>query len=690
MTNRTLGKEKAPICIELNKPPLDPAFEEEMKQLRYALLLSKIKTTLEKEHQNDPNCNVSGSKDEHGREIDSDKEDESDEEDEDDTDVEDADDEHDDDDDDNDDNDDLGNDRDKRADPNYDSKSPLLIGPDCDTFPQRSPLEKFPSDSDDTKEASQQDKEISTAHPEDLSRAIIPHIQPMDETPIKREEALVREGKMDASPILLSSASGGKKEAPPQDEQMDTSPTNVEEDSSPESPRIIMNLMRETVHAAETIHQQYLTLRQRDTKALEDLSKKVDLLMAAQTQSQPPPQEQPQPPPQAQPDQQFNDKVAKKLYDFHTTINKVARQQHELKHSHFSLKERVDLACTKIDTSQDNTYQLGQYALQILGYIQDILIAVNKSSNVPPTTCADDAKKGEKRNNDDKDKDDDHPRDNMRERSPRETPKERRSPSHTPRDSGQRNTKSSHPPSKSRGHHSSQSRYYSNRGRSQPRSLKPRQSYDSEAQYIFTGLSKREKDEPETETHEEQQSSEKCFEGYNVPVWLKTKDNHTRQHHISTQNERIKRENRELWAKHEEEVRRREHELEERERVKKLIEDLSNVTKNSPQGVIYNAAFKVHTESEKSYKAGMNYFELISWWKAGIVEGRNIREADNNYTSMNIKGKHEDLVKTNPIKIFRKRINEEIDFTRMLKQQKERDTREHEEAEQQKSKLLEL
>ncbi|XP_019196141.1 PREDICTED: pheromone-processing carboxypeptidase KEX1-like [Ipomoea nil] len=110
MTNRTLGKDKAPLCIELNKPPLDPAVEEELKQLRYALLLSKIKTSLEKDHQNDPNCNVSGSKDEHGREIKDDKSN-SDEEDEDNTDndAEDADDEHDDNDDDNDDGDNMGN-----------------------------------------------------------------------------------------------------------------------------------------------------------------------------------------------------------------------------------------------------------------------------------------------------------------------------------------------------------------------------------------------------------------------------------------------------------------------------------------------------------------------------------------------------------------------------------------------------
>ncbi|XP_019171358.1 PREDICTED: uncharacterized protein LOC109166915 [Ipomoea nil] len=69
VTHRTLGKEKAPICIELNKPPLDPAFVEETKEFRYALLLSKVKTELERTHQNDPACNVSGLKDDEGKEI---------------------------------------------------------------------------------------------------------------------------------------------------------------------------------------------------------------------------------------------------------------------------------------------------------------------------------------------------------------------------------------------------------------------------------------------------------------------------------------------------------------------------------------------------------------------------------------------------------------------------------------------
>ncbi|XP_019153464.1 PREDICTED: microtubule-associated protein 1B-like [Ipomoea nil] len=69
VTHRTFGKDKAPVCNELNKPLLDPVFEEEMKEFRYALLLSKVKTELERTHQNDPACNVSGSKDDEGKEI---------------------------------------------------------------------------------------------------------------------------------------------------------------------------------------------------------------------------------------------------------------------------------------------------------------------------------------------------------------------------------------------------------------------------------------------------------------------------------------------------------------------------------------------------------------------------------------------------------------------------------------------
>ncbi|XP_019172453.1 PREDICTED: glutamic acid-rich protein-like [Ipomoea nil] len=496
MTNRTLGRDKAPICIELNKPPLDP----------------------------------------------------------------------------------LGNEGAQEADP--EDSHTILIGPDYDTYPQRSPLRSLPSDSDDL-------EEVSTSHLEDLSRAIVPLIQPIDETPIKQGKESMREGKLEASPILLSSASGGKREAPPQDDHMDTSPTNIEEESPAESPRTIMNFMRGTVHSAETIHRQYLALREKDTKVMDDLCKKVDFLIAAQSKPRSPPPAQPQPQQQSQSDHKLLERMTKKLYDLEASLNKVARQQHEIKHSHFGLKERVDLACTKIDTYQDNSYQLGEYALQILGYAQDILLTINKVSSIPSTTCADDAKKGEKRN-DDKDEDDDQPRDSMKDQA-REA---RHSPSRTPRDYDQRNTNPSHPPSKSRGYHSSKSRYH---GRYQSsKQIKPRQSFGSEAKYIFTGLPKREHTKLRQKLMRDnkvtmdgignfvdfvpyEEGSGKRFEGCNNPIWLKTKDNYTRQNHMSTQNERIKRANKELWRKHDEERKRKEDEAMERERIRNLIEDLSNM-----------------------------------------------------------------------------------------------------------------
>ncbi|XP_019183744.1 PREDICTED: glutamic acid-rich protein-like [Ipomoea nil] len=63
LTNRSIAKGKAPISFDIKKPPLDPIFEAEMKELREAMRLSKIKTELEKLHQNDPNCSISGTKD---------------------------------------------------------------------------------------------------------------------------------------------------------------------------------------------------------------------------------------------------------------------------------------------------------------------------------------------------------------------------------------------------------------------------------------------------------------------------------------------------------------------------------------------------------------------------------------------------------------------------------------------------
>ncbi|XP_019153496.1 PREDICTED: protein starmaker-like [Ipomoea nil] len=63
ITNRSLGKDKAPVCINIVKPSFDdPAFEAEMKNLKDAMRLSKIKTELEKLYKNDPHCSVSGTK----------------------------------------------------------------------------------------------------------------------------------------------------------------------------------------------------------------------------------------------------------------------------------------------------------------------------------------------------------------------------------------------------------------------------------------------------------------------------------------------------------------------------------------------------------------------------------------------------------------------------------------------------
>ncbi|XP_019173854.1 PREDICTED: prostatic spermine-binding protein-like [Ipomoea nil] len=125
-----------------------------MKELRYAMLLSKIKTDLEKSHQNDQNCDVSGSKDDNGREIndesDENKEEEKEDEEDEDTDDADADDENDDDDDDADDDDNHNG-----GDPKYDSDSPLLIGPDYGAaVPERSSSRNSSSRSDDKREAS--------------------------------------------------------------------------------------------------------------------------------------------------------------------------------------------------------------------------------------------------------------------------------------------------------------------------------------------------------------------------------------------------------------------------------------------------------------------------------------------------------------------------------------------------------
>ncbi|XP_019172472.1 PREDICTED: cation channel sperm-associated protein 2-like [Ipomoea nil] len=95
VTNHTIGKDKAPICIELTKLPLDPVFEEEMK---------------DGDDKNDENDD----------ENDADEEDDE---------KKDDDDEHDDDDSDNDDDDDDNS--------GYDSESPIIGN--TKYIPDRSP-----------------------------------------------------------------------------------------------------------------------------------------------------------------------------------------------------------------------------------------------------------------------------------------------------------------------------------------------------------------------------------------------------------------------------------------------------------------------------------------------------------------------------------------------------------------------
>ncbi|XP_019150662.1 PREDICTED: probable ATP-dependent helicase PF08_0048 [Ipomoea nil] len=604
---------------------MDPVTEAELKQLRYIMLLSKIKAKMAEDHPRDPKGSASGTKDVHGNEIEEEDEEENEDDNNDDETEDDNSGTDDTDDDDNDDNNNQQGGESAEEEEPEDSHT-ILVETDYVNCPQRPPLLKIPSEDEDSDEA-------SSKNPVHSSRAIIPHL---NEFVQQQHNLPAHEDRKEASPEHGHSMHGENPEAPHHDEHRNSSPTHIEDDSIAESPRTIMNLMRETVHSAELIHKQYLALREKDTRVLNDLCQKVNLLLDVQSQPQQP----------NLPHDKTLKQLVKRVSDLEESSNKVARQQHEIKHSHYSLKERVDLACTKIDTYQDNSYQLGEYALQILGYAQDILLAISQIPSVPPTACADDAKKGENRN-DDRDKDDDNQprRDNTKEKS-----SEKRVSPH--KVSGHKNP--SHPPPKSRGQSHDQRRH----GRTQD--SEARQSFGSEAKYFFTGLSRRDQVKLRQRLMKNtsvtmdgignfvdyvpyEEGSGKRFEGCNNPIWLKKKDNHTRQNYMSTQNERIKRQNKELWEKHDEEIRRREDEARERERIKNLIEDLSNVTKDSPQNVMHNAAFKVHKESGKSYQEGMNSFELISWWKSGIVEGNNIREAYNNYTGLNIKGGYEEL-----------------------------------------------
>ncbi|XP_019173813.1 PREDICTED: aspartic and glutamic acid-rich protein-like [Ipomoea nil] len=322
VTHRTLGKEKVPIYIELNKPPLDPAFVEEMKEFRYALFLSKVKTELERTHQNDPACNVSGLKDDEGKEIehedestsenetseansdsdngtDENPENEEDDEDEDEKSGDEQDDSHGDGGDDDDDDEgkadnnnlgDDGSDDDDNDDGNsdYDSESPIIGN--TEDIPERSPA---PSSSPP--------KECPTR---ELPLAMLP---PLPDT--------ARDDNMDASP---------------RDENREASRHALDQEPGMDylSPEHIMHQMLNTVFNAELIHKQYLHHREKDSRNIADLSAKVDRMM--QTMSRPQPNT-------SIPDTQ--DRLAHELSQQRAILDKIAKEQHALKLAHFGLKE---------------------------------------------------------------------------------------------------------------------------------------------------------------------------------------------------------------------------------------------------------------------------------------------------------------------------------------------------------------
>ncbi|XP_019179193.1 PREDICTED: uncharacterized protein LOC109174410 [Ipomoea nil] len=282
VTNRTLGKDKTPICIELSKPPLDPIFEEEMKEFRYALLLSKVKMELERTHQNGPACNVSESKDDEGKEIadvaedertnaenesnsGDDKNDENDEE----VDADEENDEKKDDDDENDD-DDSGDDDDDDDNLGYDSESPIIGN--TEYIPDRSPAPR----SSPPKDNSPRDSSHSMPPPR-YSEAIANQVRD------DKMEASPRDGKLEASPrelpFVFEHRSSLRKpmliypKRGPTLEQLD--------------PENIMHQILNTVRQAELIYQQYLIHREHDSLTLANLCDKVDQLMKTRSQQQP-------------------------------------------------------------------------------------------------------------------------------------------------------------------------------------------------------------------------------------------------------------------------------------------------------------------------------------------------------------------------------------------------------------------
>ncbi|XP_019197753.1 PREDICTED: probable ATP-dependent helicase PF08_0048 [Ipomoea nil] len=481
VTHRTLGKEKAPICIELNKPPLDPSFVEEMKEFRYALLLSKVKTELERTHQNDPACNVRGLKDDEGKEIENEDErssgndiseansdsdgnandegqgneedaenDEDDEDDDEKSDNEQNNDDDDDDDEGKDDNNDHGdndsdNDDEYDGDSGYDSES-SVIG-NTEHIHERSPS---PSSSPRKENP-----------PCDSSLAVpLPHPD------------IARDDNKDASPH------DENREASPQAQQFPSeprgvlrNPMNPYPDQEPGidylSPEHIMHQMLNALFNAEIIHKQYLDHREKDSRNIVDHSAKVDHLMQTMSHRQP-----------SSSKSNTHDKLAHELHQQRAILDKIAKEQHALKHTQFGLKDRVDLACTKIDLGHNNMFQMAEYQLTMLEYVKDVLNAVKSLTRFSDSPC-DDAKKGEKPRKDD-DKDEDRNRSPPRGGESRRNNEEKSSTRHEERrNPPPRNTRSPPPRSRSRQQHSSKSR--------QQHSVKPRQSFRSTSEFSFSG-----------------------------------------------------------------------------------------------------------------------------------------------------------------------------------------------------------
>ncbi|XP_019196144.1 PREDICTED: oxysterol-binding protein homolog 1-like [Ipomoea nil] len=270
------------------------------------------------------------------------------------------------------------------------------------------------------------------------------------------------------------------------DENVDASPSDDSREASPQMPDrepsmdylSLEHIMQQVLNAlfnAEVIHMQYLDQQQKDSKNIAEFSAKVDHMMQTmQTMSRP------QPGPSI-PITHSN--LEPELCQQRTILERIAKEQHVLKHAHFSLKERVDLGCTKIDLGHDNMYKMAEYQLTMLEYVKDVLLAVQSLSKFSNTPC-DDAKKGEKSRKDDDDKDEDRNRSPQRRNEPRRTNDssirhdERRNPS-------PRNTRSTPPESRSRQQQSSRSR--------QQHSVKPRQSFGSNSEFSFSGKTNREK-----------------------------------------------------------------------------------------------------------------------------------------------------------------------------------------------------